>query len=61
MKQNFLFETGQETPVTLMRLIEDVGTGNLELILTRLICLCTEMLIRLMQLIFSENILRSSR
>ena len=28
-EQNFLFETGQETPVTLMRLIEDVGTGNL--------------------------------
>jgi len=27
--QNFLFETGQETPVTLLRLIEDVGTGNL--------------------------------
>lgn len=26
---NFLFETGQETPVTLKRLIEDVGTGNL--------------------------------
>ncbi len=26
---NFLFETGQETPVTLRRLIEDVGTGNL--------------------------------
>lgn len=25
----FLFETGQETPTTLMRLIEDVGTGNL--------------------------------
>ncbi len=28
-EQNFLFETGQETPVTLRRLIEDVGTGNL--------------------------------
>lgn len=27
--QNFLFETGQETPVTLRRTIEDVGTGNL--------------------------------
>ena len=27
--QNFLFETGQETPVTLLRVIEDVGTGNL--------------------------------
>lgn len=27
--QNFLFETGQETPTTLLRLIEDVGTGNL--------------------------------
>lgn len=26
---NFLFETGQETPVTLLRIIEDVGTGNL--------------------------------
>jgi L-ribulose-5-phosphate 3-epimerase len=25
----FWFETGQETPVTLLRLIEDVGTGNL--------------------------------
>jgi L-ribulose-5-phosphate 3-epimerase len=25
----FLFETGQETPVTLLRIIEDVGTGNL--------------------------------
>lgn len=25
----FLFETGQETPVTLRRVIEDVGTGNL--------------------------------
>ena len=27
--QYFLFETGQETPVTLKRVIEDVGTGNL--------------------------------
>ena len=27
--QNFLFETGQETPVTLRRTIERVGTGNL--------------------------------
>ncbi len=27
--QYFLFETGQETPVALLRLIEDVGTGNL--------------------------------
>ena len=27
--QLFLFETGQETPVTLRRTIEDVGTGNL--------------------------------
>lgn len=27
--QNLLFETGQETPVVLLRLIEDVGTGNL--------------------------------
>lgn len=27
--QYFLFETGQETPVTLKRMIEDVGTGNL--------------------------------
>ena len=27
--QYFLFETGQETPVTLRRTIEDVGTGNL--------------------------------
>ncbi len=26
--QNFLFETGQETPVTLLRTIEDIGTGN---------------------------------
>lgn len=27
--QNFLFETGQETPVTLRRMIEDIGTKNL--------------------------------
>lgn len=27
--QIFLFETGQETPVTLRRTIEDIGTGNL--------------------------------
>lgn len=27
--QYFLFETGQETPVTLLRTIEDIGTGNL--------------------------------
>ncbi len=27
--QYFLFETGQETPITLRRTIEDVGTGNL--------------------------------
>lgn len=27
--QNFLFETGQETPVTLRRTIEDIGTDNL--------------------------------
>lgn len=27
--QNFLFETGQETPIALVRLISDVGTGNL--------------------------------
>ncbi|MDL2234298.1 sugar phosphate isomerase/epimerase, partial [Ruminococcaceae bacterium OttesenSCG-928-L11] len=26
--QNFLLETGQETPVTLLRVIEDIGTGN---------------------------------
>ncbi len=26
--QNFLFETGQETPVTLKRAIQDIGTGN---------------------------------
>ena len=32
MKKNdqyFLFETGQETPVTLLRAINDIGTGNL--------------------------------
>lgn len=29
--QRFLFETGQETPVTIKRLIEDAGTGNLGL------------------------------
>lgn len=27
--QNLLFETGQETPITLKRIITDVGTGNL--------------------------------
>ena len=27
--QYFLFETGQETPVTLLRTIEDIGSGNL--------------------------------
>lgn len=27
--QNLLFETGQETPVVLLRLFEDIGTGNL--------------------------------
>lgn len=27
--QKFLFETGQETPVTLRRVIEDIGTDNL--------------------------------
>lgn len=27
--QNFLFETGQETPITLKRAIADIGTGNL--------------------------------
>ncbi|MDF2538608.1 MAG: Xylose isomerase domain protein barrel [Herbinix sp.] len=27
--QNFLFETGQETPVTLLRAIEDIGSDNL--------------------------------
>ena len=27
--QNLLFETGQETPVTLLRVFEDVATGNL--------------------------------
>ncbi len=26
--QNFLFETGQETPITVLRTIEDIGTGN---------------------------------
>lgn len=26
--QYFLFETGQETPVTLLRAIQDIGTGN---------------------------------
>ena len=26
---NFLFETGQETPVTLLRVIEEIGTDNL--------------------------------
>ncbi len=26
--QYFLFETGQETPTTLLRVIEDIGTGN---------------------------------
>ncbi len=26
--QRFLFEAGQETPVTLLRAIEDIGTGN---------------------------------
>lgn len=26
--QKFLFETGQETPITLLRVIEDIGTGN---------------------------------
>jgi len=28
-EQYFLFETGQETPVTLRRIIEDIGTDNL--------------------------------
>ena len=28
-RQYFLFETGQETPITLLRAIEDIGTGNL--------------------------------
>lgn len=28
-KQNFLFETGQETPVTLRRAIEDIGMDNI--------------------------------
>lgn len=27
--QKFLFETGQETPVTMLRCFEDIGTGNL--------------------------------
>jgi len=27
--QYLLFETGQETPVTLLRIFEDIGTGNL--------------------------------
>lgn len=27
--QNFLFETGQETPITLLRTIEDIGLNNL--------------------------------
>ena len=27
--QYFLFETGQETPVTLLRAIQDIGTGNI--------------------------------
>ena len=27
--QSFWFETGQETPVTLLRTIQDIGTGNL--------------------------------
>ena len=27
--QNLLFETGQETPVVLLRLFEEIGTGNL--------------------------------
>jgi L-ribulose-5-phosphate 3-epimerase len=27
--QTFWFETGQETPITLLRAIEDIGTGNL--------------------------------
>jgi sugar phosphate isomerase/epimerase len=27
--QSFWFETGQETPITLLRTIEDIGTGNL--------------------------------
>lgn len=27
--QYFLFETGQETPVTMLRTIEEIGTGNL--------------------------------
>lgn len=28
-EQNLLFETGQETPVVLLRLFEEIGTGNL--------------------------------
>lgn len=28
-KQNFLFETGQETPITLLRMIQDIGAPNL--------------------------------
>jgi sugar phosphate isomerase/epimerase len=28
-RQNFLFETGQETPITLLRTIEDIGLDNL--------------------------------
>ncbi|MBQ4145050.1 MAG: sugar phosphate isomerase/epimerase [Clostridia bacterium] len=28
-EQYFLFETGQETPITIKRAIEDIGTGNL--------------------------------
>jgi L-ribulose-5-phosphate 3-epimerase len=28
-EQYFLFETGQETPVTMLRAIEEIGTGNL--------------------------------
>jgi sugar phosphate isomerase/epimerase len=28
-RQYFLFETGQETPITLLRAMEDIGTGNL--------------------------------
>lgn len=26
--QSFLFETGQETPITVVRMIEEIGTGN---------------------------------
>lgn len=29
LDMNFLFETGQETPLTLLRVIKEVGTGNL--------------------------------